>query len=284
VDQEIHAALVEPDYNIRGNMYQDLQYRYWLDVPSFPLVQPSGRRFARDWVQGWYFNALFPGLYAYDMWKSSVLPGNVDVDMTATVTPSTPTYNPVYIFHNQMRIGYHDGSGDTSPASMTYNLHVRRNVDASGFTTLYVALGLRRASATDDQFANATYVALLNGGDATATVIWWEDGTNQTMAGKTTGISYAVSGVAQVFAPSNAVDNVPANNVQAAGTLVAKTLMGDITGNGLVDIFDAIQLANAFGTSIGEMRYNPDADLSGNGKVDIFDAILLAGNFNKHVP
>jgi peptide/nickel transport system substrate-binding protein len=284
VDQEIHAALVEPDYNIRGNMYQDLQYRYWLDVPSFPLVQPLGRRFARDWVQGWYYNALFPGLYAYDLWKSSVLPGNVDVDMTATVTPSTPTYNPVYIFHNQMRVGYHGGAGDASPASMTYSLHVKRNVDTSGITTLYVALGLRRNSITDDQFANATYVALLNGGDATATVIWWEDGTNQFMAGSTTGISYAVSGVAQVFAPSNAVDNVPANNVQAAGTLVAKTLVGDITGNGYVDIFDAIQLANAFATSPGWARFNADADLNSSGGIDIFDAILLAGNFNKHVP
>jgi hypothetical protein len=244
------------------------------------LVQPSGRRFARDWVQGWYYNALYPGLYAYDLYKSVVSTVNVDVDMTATVTPATPTYNPVYIFHNQMR----KGNGDASAASMTYNLHVKRNADASGITTLYIALGLRRNSTTDDQFANATFVSLLNGGDTTATVIWWEDGTNQIMAGSTTGTSYAVTGVAQVLAPSNAVDNVPANNVQAAGTLVAKTLVGDITGNGFLDIFDAIQLANAFGTSTGQARYNADADLNSSGGIDIFDAILLAGNFNKHVP
>jgi Dockerin type I domain len=223
---------------------------------------------------------LFPGLYAYDLWKSLVPLGNVDVDMTATVTPSTPTYNPVYIFHNQMRIG----NDNPAPATMTYNLHVKRNLDASGITTLHVALGLRRASATDDQFANATYVALLNGGDATATVIWWEDGVNQIMHGSTAGISYAVSGVAQVFAPSNAIDSVPANNVQAAGTLVAKTLTGDITGNGYVDIFDAIQLANAFGTNPQLPRWNADADLNGDLVIDIFDAILLANNFNKHVP
>jgi peptide/nickel transport system substrate-binding protein len=284
VDQEIRAALVEPDSEKRGAMYKDLQYRYWLDVPSFPLVQPSGRRFARDWVQGWYFNAMYPGLYAYDLWKSSALIGNVDVDMTGTVKPPTPTYNPVYIFHNQMRIGYHDGDGDASPAIMTYDLHVKRNADTSGITTLYVAVGLRRASATDDQFANASYVALLNGGGATATVIWWEDGSSQIMAGSIVGISYAVSGEAQVLAPSNAVDNVPANNVQAAGALVAKTLMGDITGNGLVDIFDAIQLATPFATYVGHPRYNPDADLNGDGRIDIFDGILLANNFNKHVP
>jgi peptide/nickel transport system substrate-binding protein len=282
VDQEIRAALVEPDSAKREAMYKDLQYRYWLDVPSFPLVQPSGRRFARDWVQGWYFNALFPGLYAYDLWKSSVLIGNVDVDMTATVTPSTPTYNPVYIFHSQMRVG----NGNPAPATMTYNLHVKRNADTSGITTLYVALGLRRVSATDDQFANATYVLLLNGADQTGTVIWWEDGTNQIMTGSTAGTPYAITGVASVFAPTNAIDNVPANNVQAAGALVAKTLTGDITGNGFVDIFDAIQLANAFGTVPGDKRWNADADLNTppSGAIDIFDAILLAGGFNKHVP
>jgi peptide/nickel transport system substrate-binding protein len=284
VDQEIRAALVEQDPAKRGAMYQDLQYRYWLDVPSFPLVQPVGRRFAKDWVQGWYYNALYPGLYAYDLWKSTALTGNVDVDMTGTVTPATPTYNPVYIFHNQMRIGYHDGGGDASPAIMTYDLHVKRNADTSGITTLYVAVGLRRASATDDQFANATYVALLNGGDATATVIWWEDGINQIMAGTPAGISYAVSGEAQVLAPSNAVDNAPANNVQAAGTLVSKRLIGDVTGNGLVDIFDAIPISGVFGLTQYHPRYNPDADLNGDGRIDIFDAILLATNFNKHVP
>jgi hypothetical protein len=205
---------------------------------------------------------------------------NVDLDMSATVTPATPTYNPVYIFHNQMR----KGNGDASAASMTYSLHVKRNVDASGITTLYVALGLNRTSSTDTQFANATFVALLNGGDTSASVIWWEDGTNQIMAGSTAGISYAIYGVAQVLAPNNALDNVPANNVQAAGTLTAKTLTGDITGNGFVDIFDAIQLAHAFGTSSGALRWNADADLNGSGAIDIFDAILLAGSFNKHVP
>jgi hypothetical protein len=59
-------------------------------------------------------------LYAYDLYKSVVTTVNVDVDMTATVTPATPTYPIVYIFHLQMR----KGNGDASPATMTYSLHV----------------------------------------------------------------------------------------------------------------------------------------------------------------
>ena len=277
VDAEINAAMVEPDFATRGAMYMDLQYRYWVDVPSFPLVQPSGRRFARDWVQGWYYNALYPGLYAYDLYKSDP---PVDLDITATVTPVTPTYNPVYIWHNQMR----KGNGDASPASMTYTLHVKRNNDTSGITTLYAAVGLSYISSTGDkQFANGTWVALLNGGDASISVIWWCDGVEQVMTGNSTGIKYSVQGETW---PMNgkAIDTNTTNNYQAAGILTAKTLTGDITGNGIVDIFDAIQLANAFGTMTGHYRFKADADLNNSGAVDIFDAIIMAGNFNKHVP
>jgi peptide/nickel transport system substrate-binding protein len=277
VDSEIQAAMVEADFNTRGAMYMDLQYRYWLDVPSFPLVQPTGRRWARDWVQGWYYNALYPGEYAYDLYKTDP---PVDLDITATVTPVTPTYNPVYVFHNQMR----KGNGDASPASMTYTLHVKRNDDTSGITTLYAAVGLSYISSTGDkQFANGTWVALLNGGDASISVIWWCDGVEQVMTGNSTGIKYSVQGETW---PMNgkAIDTNTTNNYQAAGILTAKTLTGDITGNGYVDIFDAIQLANAFGTMTGHYRFKADADLNGDGRIDIFDAILLANNFNNHVP
>jgi peptide/nickel transport system substrate-binding protein len=288
VDQEINAALIEPDPAKRGAMYQDLQYRYWLDVPSFPLVQPTGRRWMRDWVQGWYYNALYPGLYAYDLWKSTLPSESVDVDMSGTVTPATPTYPVVYIWHGQMKI---PGVSPATNAIMTYNLHVERNTDSGGITTLYVAVGLRRngtpaaaPGGVDDQFANATFVALLSGGSATASMIWWEDGVNQIMYATAGGVLYSVSGVAQVLAPTNAVDNVPANNVQAAGSLTAKSaITGDINGDGIVDIFDAIKLSTAFGSTQTYPGWNPDADLNGDLRVDIFDAIILANNFNGHV-
>jgi len=287
-DDLIQAAMIEPDYLTRKDMYWELQERYWNDCPSFPLVQPSGRRFARDWVQGWYFNALYPGLYAYDLYKSVATTVNVDVDMTGTVTPATPTYPIVYLWHGRMMTG----GGVAQNAIMTYNLHVKRNADASGITTLYVAVGLRRngtpaaaPGGVDDQFANATFVALLSGGDATATLKWWEDGTTQIMYGTATGVLYNVSGVAQVLAPNTAQDNVPVNNVQQAGSLKAYSMItGDITGNGIVDIFDAIKLATAFSTTSTTVGWNPDADLNGDLVINIFDAILLANNFNKHVP
>ncbi len=49
--------------------------------------------------------------------------------------------------------------------------------------------------------------------------------------------------------------------------------LGDINGDGVVNIFDASILASRWGTN------DPDADLNGNGVVDIFDASIMASDW-----
>jgi len=56
---------------------------------------------------------------------------------------------------------------------------------------------------------------------------------------------------------------------------------GDLNGDREVDIFDAIILSRAFGSTLNDHRWNPNADINGDGTVDIFDAIILAGNFGQ---
>jgi peptide/nickel transport system substrate-binding protein len=282
IDAEINQAIIETNATARILEYQDLQARFYNDAITLPLVQPAARRWARDWVQGWYFNALFPGLYAYDLYKSVSSLQNVDLDMTGTVTPASPTPAVTYIFHSQMRIG----NGNANPDVRSYSLHVVRDDNNAAVALLYAAVGLTYTTGSNKQFGNGTYVALAPLGSATSSLVWWCDGsTGLAMAGSPTGVAYAIAGETQPFG-GNVTDTNTANNFQAAGTLTAKTLPGDITGNGLVDIYDAIQLANAFGTKTGQARFNPDADLNPvpDGNVDIYDAIILAGNFNKHVP
>jgi hypothetical protein len=58
-------------------------------------------------------------------------------------------------------------------------------------------------------------------------------------------------------------------------------LIGDINHDGSVDIFDAILLSNAFNTTPGNAKWNPNADLNGDSSIDIYDAILLAAHFNE---
>jgi hypothetical protein len=56
-------------------------------------------------------------------------------------------------------------------------------------------------------------------------------------------------------------------------------IVGDINGDGVVNILDAIKLALAFNSVPGNSNWNPNADLNGDGVVNILDAIILANNF-----
>lgn len=58
-------------------------------------------------------------------------------------------------------------------------------------------------------------------------------------------------------------------------------LIGDINGDGVVDIFDAILLSAAFGSTPSAPNWNPKADLNGDDIVDIFDAIVFSSHFGE---
>jgi len=61
-------------------------------------------------------------------------------------------------------------------------------------------------------------------------------------------------------------------------------LLGDINGDSIVDIYDAILLANAYNSTPEKVNWNPKADINGDNIVDIYDAILLANHYNQHYP
>jgi hypothetical protein len=67
---------------------------------------------------------------------------------------------------------------------------------------------------------------------------------------------------------------------------ITKTLIihgpGDVNGEGTVDIYDAISLAEAFGSTPGSANWNPAADLMNDGIIDIYDAIIVATYFGLH--
>jgi hypothetical protein len=96
---------------------------------------------------------------------------------------------------------------------------------------------------------------------------------------------------------SNWLDNnTVTNEHDAAGsncTVLATRLIGDINGDGKVDVKDLNVVAKAFGSYGPSYRYsgsspspnwNPTADLNGDGKVDIKDIALIAKNYGQHYP
>jgi Dockerin type I domain len=55
----------------------------------------------------------------------------------------------------------------------------------------------------------------------------------------------------------------------------------DLNSDGTIDVFDALQLASAFGSHMNEARWNVRADMNIDGIIDIFDALVLCKNFGK---
>ena len=58
-------------------------------------------------------------------------------------------------------------------------------------------------------------------------------------------------------------------------TATALRRVGDITGDGLVDLNDFFALAEGFGKRAGAQGFDRQADLNGDGRVDLEDLFLL---------
>jgi parallel beta-helix repeat protein len=71
-----------------------------------------------------------------------------------------------------------------------------------------------------------------------------------------------------------------ASNVLVDGTLRIK-MMGDVNGEGVVNMADIMTLLNAFGSYPGHPRWNPDCDLNHDGRIDLADIVLALMNFGK---
>jgi hypothetical protein len=58
-------------------------------------------------------------------------------------------------------------------------------------------------------------------------------------------------------------------------------ILGDINSDGIVDIYDAITLASAFGSRPESPNWNFSADINNDSSIDIYDAIILASNYGE---
>jgi peptide/nickel transport system substrate-binding protein len=73
VDNLINSGIVEPDTAKRQAIYYQLQQIFYDDVPTLMLDQVIGVHVERDWVNGWYYNPIIPGVPQggdyYPVWK-----------------------------------------------------------------------------------------------------------------------------------------------------------------------------------------------------------------------
>ncbi len=72
-----------------------------------------------------------------------------------------------------------------------------------------------------------------------------------------------------------------ADNTLSCTPPVRILLLGDINGDGKVDIKDVAIVAKAFGSYPGHYLWNPDGDFNQDGKIDIRDLVIVAKNFGR---
>lgn len=65
------------------------------------------------------------------------------------------------------------------------------------------------------------------------------------------------------------------------GCRMVVTIPGDITSDGIVDIYVAMMLANAYNSKPVSPSWNPNVDINGDGTVDIYYALILANHYNQ---
>jgi hypothetical protein len=86
-----------------------------------------------------------------------------------------------------------------------------------------------------------------------------------------------------IFTNSSA-DLLPQDTPVSGVYVMKSAILGDVNGDGTVNILDAIQLSNAFLSTPSSSNWNPNADLNGDGVVNILDAIILSNQFGSTHP
>jgi peptide/nickel transport system substrate-binding protein len=79
MDALINQGIAESDAAKRAIIDRQIQALAIADCPSITLAQPVGRHFERDWVNGWYYNPVYPGIYGINLWKVTAPPDKIIV-------------------------------------------------------------------------------------------------------------------------------------------------------------------------------------------------------------
>ena len=151
-----------------------------------------------------------------------------------------------------------------------WSMNVNVTTTNLGDFTENETLGLNYSNAVTGGLIGTETVLLVPNETQTVTFMW-----------DTAGVPYCYSGYnITAFADiSPEIDSNMTNNVLQSPTNVVVRILGDMNGDGTVDILDAIMFANYFGLKAGEAGWNPAADMNQNGVTDILDAIIIAEHF-----
>jgi len=124
---------------------------------------------------------------------------------------------------------------------------------------------------------------------ANTTSIAWQTVTLQGGSSKTMAFNWNTTAWSKGnYNVSAVADTVPGEsdttNNRLAGGWVKVVIVGDVNGDKIVDVFDLIRVAIAFGSEPGDPSWNPNVDLKEDNIIDVFDLIKVAIHFGETDP
>ena len=238
-----------------------------------PSISPPGEAASADsWWYDFQANVTLTANtvenWTFDFWKVDGVSQDQGIDTVAVTVDSVHT-----------AIAYY-ASNNTATEISLLNLTVSKTIVCQGYSAAINATvenkGVNTESFNLTIYANATTVASLtvaleSGNSTEITVIW---NTTSFMIG-----NYTINAYAEPLpSETDTADNTFTNG------LVYIAIVGDINGDGRVDMKDVGYMARRFLISQTDALWDPNTDINGDGKIDMKDIGTAARHFGEHYP
>jgi hypothetical protein len=89
----------------------------------------------------------------------------------------------------------------------------------------------------------------------------------------------AVEGIDWTYVGSVRILTINATAHSNEVHFIIRYLLGDVNGDGWVDIYDVKLISERYGAREGEVQYEPEIDLDGDGAITVFDLMICGQNY-----
>jgi hypothetical protein len=280
-------------------------YAVWPDLNADGIISIyDDILFIGHWDRAYYSPCDFNSDGYVDMFDLAILEADFGKDTSSPTWPNS-TYpngltNTLYAFNENVEDGsatvsgpvdiaviditnvdgmviYFCGTNRTSGTNVPINVTAARLDTNPAVALVYVNLTLNRMNVVTSENVTVSNTTLLLGPAQAATVqLLW----NETLPTLTSG-NYDIYAYADPIGPGDVYDTDLTNNIRSGGTVRVVVAKEDLTGDGIINLFDSVRVLSAYGKT-GPPGWIPE-DLMRDGIIDSFDVYMMARMFNWNI-